>query len=155
MGNLKLHFERDGRSEQSLLDSSVDIWLDGYGAALPGKRVSIYYKGALVALAIDLMLRQKFSHSKSMRDVMWLMQVRYGRLQAGYTRQDFYALVEEVYEDSLADFWYKWVESAQPLEGEIAVLLRFVGLHFHQDPEGQFHLDPLPATEEIQHAFLR
>lgn len=155
LGNLKLHFERDGRSEQSLLDSSVDIWLDGYGAALPGKRVSIYYKGALVALAIDLMLRQKFSHSKSMRDVMRLMQERYGRLQAGYTRQDFYALVEEVYEDSLADFWYKWVESAQPLEGEIAVLLRFVGLHFHQDPEGQFHLDPLPATEEIQHAFLR
>ena len=154
LGNLKLHFERDGQSEQSLLDSSVDIWLDGYGAALPGKRVSIYYKGALVALAIDLMLRQKFAHTKSMRDVMRLMQEKYGRLQAGYTRKDFYALVEEVYEGSLVDFWQKWVESAQPLEDDIADLLRFVGLHFYQDPEGQFHLDTISDTEQMQHAFL-
>ena len=155
LGNLKLHFERDGRSEQSLVESSVDIWLDGYGAALPGKRVSIYYKGALVALAIDLLLRQKFSHEKSMRDVMQLMQARYGYLKKGYTRQDFYSLVEEVYEDSLADFWQKWVESAQPLEDDIAELLRFVGLDFYQDQEGQFHLEPLPSTEEMQDAFLR
>jgi predicted metalloprotease with PDZ domain len=155
LGNLKLHFERDGRSQQSLVESSIDIWLDGYGSALPGKRVSIYYKGALVALAIDLMLRQKFSHAKSMRDVMQLMQARYGYLKKGYTLHDFYALVQEVYEGSLADFWHKRVESAHPLEDDIAELLRFVGLHFYQDQEGQFHLDPLPAAEEMRHIFLR
>ena len=86
---------------------------------------------------------------------MRLMQEKYGRLQAGYTRQDFYALVEEVYEDSLADFWQKWVESAQPLEDDIAELLRFVGLHFYQDQEGQIHLDSLSGSEARQHAFLR
>jgi predicted metalloprotease with PDZ domain len=100
------------------------------------------------------MLRQKFAHTKSMRDVMRLMQEKYGRLQAGYTRKDFYALVEEVYEGSLANFWQKWVESAQPLEDDIADLLRFVGLHFYKDPEGQFHLDTISDTEEMQHAFL-
>ncbi len=155
LGNLKLHFERDGRSEQSLLESSVDIWLDGYGSALPGKRVSIYYKGALVALAIDLMLRKKFSHAKSMRDVMRLMQARFGNLKQGYTRQDFYVLVEEIYEESMADFWQKWVESAQALEADIAELLGHVGLHFYQGEEGQFHLDLIPDSEELAHAFLR
>ncbi len=129
-GNLKLHFERDGQSKQSLLESSVDLWLDGYGAALPGKRVSIYFKGALVALGLDLLIRKKFNHAKSLRDVMLLMQARYGRLKKGYTRQGFYALVEEVYEESLAEFWRVWVESADPLEMEIAGLLEWVGLRY-------------------------
>jgi predicted metalloprotease with PDZ domain len=129
-GNLKLHFERDGASKQSLIESSVDLWLDGYGSALPGKRVSIYFKGALVALGLDLLIRRKFNHRKSLRDVMLLMQARYGRLKRGYGRQDFYALVEEVYEEPLTDFWSKWVESSEPLEGEIKELLNFVGLSF-------------------------
>jgi predicted metalloprotease with PDZ domain len=104
--------------------------LDGYGSALPGKRVSIYFKGALVALGLDLLIRRKFNHSKSMRDVMLLMQARYGRLKRGYGRQDFYALVEEVFEEPLTDFWSMWVESSEPLEGEIIELLNFVGLSF-------------------------
>ena len=129
-GNLKLHFERDAASKQTLIESSVDLWLDGYGQALPGKRVSIYFKGALVALGLDLLIRRKFKHSQSLREVMLLMQARYGRLKRGYSRQDFYALVEEVYEEPLTDFWSKWVESSEPLEGEIKELLHFVGLSF-------------------------
>ena len=63
---------------------------------------------------------------------MLLMQARYGRLKDGYGRQDFYALVEEVYEEPLTDFWSKWVESSEPLEGEIKELLHFVGLSFSE-----------------------
>ncbi|MDU0808616.1 M61 family metallopeptidase [Aquirufa regiilacus] len=132
-GNLKLHFERDGASKQTLIESSIDLWLDGYGAALPGKRVSIYFKGALVALGLDLLIRRKFQHAKSLRDVMLLMQKRYGRLKQGYSRQDFYSLVEEVYEGSLADFWSIWVESAEPLQSAIAELLEGVGLRFESE----------------------
>lgn len=129
-GNLKLHFERDGMSKQSLVESSIDLWLDGYGASLPGKRVSIYFKGALVALGLDLLIRRKFNHAKSLREVMLLMQERYGRLKKGYTRQEFYALVEEVYGESLSGFWTVWVESAAPLEEELRELLMFVGLDY-------------------------
>jgi predicted metalloprotease with PDZ domain len=129
-GNLKLHFERDGMSMQSLVESSIDLWLDGYGASLPGKRVSIYFKGAIVALGLDLLIRRKFNHAKSLREVMLLMQERYGRLKKGYTRQEFYALVEEVYDESLSGFWTVWVESAAPLEEELRELLMFVGLDY-------------------------
>ncbi len=129
-GNLKLHFERDGMSKQSLVESSIDLWLDGYGASLPGKRVSIYFKGALVALGLDLLIRRKFNHAKSLREVMLLMQERYGRLKKGYTRQEFYALVEEVYGESLSGFWTVWVESAAPLEEELRELLMFFGLDY-------------------------
>ncbi len=131
LGNLKLHFERDGASSQSLVESSIDLWLDGYGQALPGKRVSIYFKGALVALALDLMIRQKFNHTRSIRDVLLAMKSTF---QKGYTRSDFYALVEKVYEAPLGDFWRIWVEGNEPLGKRIGDLLAFVGLEFEESP---------------------
>jgi predicted metalloprotease with PDZ domain len=149
LGNLKLHFDRDGASKQSLVESSIDLWLDGYGSALPGKRVSIYFKGALVALGLDLLIRKRFNHTKSLREVMLLMNARYGHLKKGYSRQEFYALVEEVYEDSLANFWHKWVESAEPLEADIRELLAFAGLDYTMD--GSLH----PINEEKLEGFSR
>lgn len=131
LGNLKLHFERDGASKQSLVESSIDLWLDGYGQALPGKRVSIYFKGALVALGLDLMIRQKFNHTRSIRDVLLAMRSTF---QKGYTRTDFYALVEKVYEAPLRDFWTIWVEGNEPLGKRIGDLLMFVGLEFEESP---------------------
>lgn len=131
LGNLKLHFERDGMSKQSLVESSIDLWLDGYGQALPGKRVSIYFKGALVALALDLMIRQKFNHQRSLRDVLLAMKAEF---KNGYTRKDFYALVEKIYEASLSDFWRIWVEGNEPLGKRIGELLVFVGLSFSESP---------------------
>lgn len=131
LGNLKLHFERDGASSQSLVESSIDLWLDGYGQALPGKRVSIYFKGALVALALDLMIRQKFNHTRSIRDVLLAMKSTF---QKGYTRSDFYALAEKVYEAPLGDFWRIWVEGNEPLGKRIGDLLAFVGLEFEESP---------------------
>jgi predicted metalloprotease with PDZ domain len=131
LGNLKLHFERDGAAQQSLVESSIDLWLDGYGQALPGKRVSIYFKGALVALALDLMIRQKFNHQRSLRDVLLAMKAEF---KNGYTRTDFYALVEKVYEASLSDFWRIWVEGNEPLGKRIGELLVFVGLSFSESP---------------------
>jgi predicted metalloprotease with PDZ domain len=141
LGNLKLHFERDGAAQQSLVESSIDLWLDGYGQALPGKRVSIYFKGALVALALDLMIRQKFNHQRSLRDVLLAMKAEF---KTGYTRSDFYALVEKVYEASLSDFWQIWVEGNKPLDKRIGDLLAFVGLSFSESP----------MQLEIQHSAL-
>ncbi|CAM4178261.1 M61 family peptidase [Cytophagaceae bacterium 50C-KIRBA] len=136
LGNLKLHFERDGASKQSLIESSIDLWLDGYGKATPGKRVSIYYKGAIVALALDLLIRKKFVHRKSIRDVMVLMNERYGMKQQGYELADVYRVVEEVYEEILPDFWKVWVEGNEPLEGPLNELFDFVGLKLESSDRG-------------------
>ncbi len=129
-GNLKLYFEREAESAQSLLESSIDLWLDGYGQALPGKRVSIYYKGALVALALDLLIRKKFDHQRSIREVMVKMNQQFGQLKKGYQLQDFYSICEEVYEGDLRLWFKKWMESNEDCGKEIKELLAFVGLEF-------------------------
>lgn len=145
LGNLKLHFDRDEGAIQSLAESSMDLWLDGYGASIPGKRVSIYFKGAIVALAIDLMLRLKFKETKSLREVMNLMNARYGNLKGGYLMMDFYKIVEEVYQEPLVDFWKLWVEGNESIYDPLGYLLRSNGMEFYRNKEGVLHLEKVKS----------
>ena len=134
LGNLKLHFDRDRYSVQSLTQSSMDLWLDGYGSSTPGKRVSIYFKGAIVALGLDLLIQQKFRGTKSIREVMQQMNAHYGHLKKGYETIDFFRIAEEVYEAPLTEFWNVWVLGSEDLFGPLATILRNSGIDLSEDP---------------------
>ena len=129
-GNLKLHLERDGANVQSLVESSKDLWLDGYGTSLPGKRVSIYYKGAMMALGLDLLIRKKFAHRKSIRQVMLRLNEEFGNLKKGYTLADFYRICSEVYEEDMSAWFGRWMESNEDVTEELQGLLKFIGVDF-------------------------
>jgi len=107
--NKKLYLEKEVGNAQSLVQSSIDLWLDGYGTSLPGKRVSIYYKGAYVAMLLDQKIREKFEDKKSIQQIMQQMNKEFGGLQKGYTLQDFYRIAEAVYEGDLGEFFEEWV----------------------------------------------
>ena len=131
LGNLKLHFDRDAQAQQSLEESSMDLWLDGYGASLPNKRVSIYYKGAVVSLALDLKLQAR--NGKSLRDVMLAMNAEFGQLKKGYTKDDFIRICEEIYGDSLQDFFRDYVERSTDITTDLQETLAKLGMKFEHD----------------------
>src|SRR5690606_15284969 len=70
-----------GRKLQSVAESSFDAWTKFYrqdenaGNAI----VSYYAKGGLVALALDLAIRERSAGRRSLDDVMRLMWRRFGR----------------------------------------------------------------------------
>jgi predicted metalloprotease with PDZ domain len=128
-----LHFDRDANAQQSLEESSIDLWLDGYGTSLPNKRASIYYKGAVVALALDLKLQAK--NGKSLRDVMLAMNAVFGALKKGYTKADFIRICEEIYGDSLRDFFQVYVEKSIDITTDLQAIIAKSGLKFEQDPK--------------------
>ena len=64
------HFHNDGRHHYSVAESSWDTWLDGYVAGVPGRKVSIYVEGALIAMICDAKIRKQTNHEKSLHDVM-------------------------------------------------------------------------------------
>lgn len=70
-----------GRQKQSLSDSSFDAWTKYYkqNENAPNAIVSYYTKGALVALGLDLTIRQSTNHQKSLDDVMRQLWKRYGK----------------------------------------------------------------------------
>ncbi|MDN3689034.1 M61 family metallopeptidase [Cyclobacterium jeungdonense] len=79
-------FENQGWENQSIIDSSFDLWLDGYKAGVPDKKVSIYTHGALLSLTVDLML---LKHGRRMHEVMKIMWAKFGKTDRGYTVEDF------------------------------------------------------------------
>ena len=67
------HFHSDGRNHYSVSESSWDTWLDGYVQGIPGRKVSIYVEGALIAMICDAKIRKATGHEKSLHDVMKAM----------------------------------------------------------------------------------
>ncbi|MGS0742486.1 M61 family metallopeptidase [Glaciimonas sp. GG7] len=74
-----------GRRKQSIAESSFDAWVKYYrqDENAPNAIISYYTKGSLVALALDLMIRNETKNKKSLDDVMRALWQKYGR--------DFYA----------------------------------------------------------------
>lgn len=126
------HYLNEGRKNYSVAASSYDLWLDGYERGIPGRKVSIYNEGALAALILDLKIRLKFDHEKSLDDVMRLMWQRHGQDRSGYTHSDYRQAAEAVYGDSLEDYFQEIIGGTTPYEGELAPLLSSCGLSFER-----------------------
>ncbi|MCX7728976.1 MAG: hypothetical protein N2203_05855 [Bacteroidia bacterium] len=66
---LSRHFLNGGKYSQSILNSSIDNWVDGYAQYAPHKKVSIYDEGCIIAMMMDMYLIWKTNKRKSLRDV--------------------------------------------------------------------------------------
>ncbi|NIJ55536.1 M61 family metallopeptidase [Dyadobacter arcticus] len=147
---MKRHFENNGQSRQSLADSSFDLWLDGYEKGIPNRKVSVYHKGALVAMILDLYLRKKTNHAQSLDDVMKLLWVRFGRPFVGYTLEDYIGIVEEVAGETLEWYWHDCIFTSEPLESRLNEALAFVGLQMSTFSNGNIQLDVLDDFKAMQ-----
>ncbi|GIV27670.1 MAG: hypothetical protein KatS3mg027_1484 [Bacteroidia bacterium] len=67
---LNRHYINYGKFSQSLLNSSIDTWVDGYSNHAPHKKVSIYDEGCILAMMMDMYLLYKTNKRKSLRDVL-------------------------------------------------------------------------------------
>ena len=138
---MKRHFENSAASTQSLTDSSFDLWLDGYEKGIPNRKVSVYHKGALAALILDLYLRKKSDHKHSLDDVMRLLWLRFGKPFIGYSLEDYVAIAEEVAGESLEWYWNDCIFTSTPLENRLNEALAFVGLQMVISNNGTIQLN--------------
>lgn len=106
---LRRHFEFTDAGTLSVADSSMDLWLDGYVPGVPFRKSSIYIKGALVTMLLDLMIRKASKNEQSFDDVMRIMWEEYGKKGKGYTPADYREACERVYGADLAAFWKAYV----------------------------------------------
>lgn len=100
----KRHFDNADKASQSLVESSWDLWLDGYTPSIPDRKVSVYHKGAIAAQILDLHIRKVSIHTRSLDDVMKLMWQQFGKPFKGYSMEDYQAICEEVANEKLD--WY-------------------------------------------------
>ncbi len=86
---LNRHYLNGGKYSQSLLNSSIDTWVDGYANIAPHKKVSIYDEGCILAMIMDMYLIQKTNKRKSLRDVCLKLYDNQINNNAPYTLETF------------------------------------------------------------------
>ena len=93
---LDRHFGNDGRHHISLTESSFKLWLDGYKNIVPNNKVSIYIKGTLASLILDLKIRRLTDNQKSLDLVMKAMFEQYGSGLIGYNHESYQKIINDI-----------------------------------------------------------
>lgn len=132
--SLQRHVSNGGRFNHSLIDSGFDLWLDGYSAGIPNRKVSIYVKGSLVALLLDLQIRKLTNNERSLDDVMRHLMREFANKNIGYYYQDYQQVVAQVAGQPLDDYFRLYIEGLEPLENHLPELLDWMGLSLRQQP---------------------
>ena len=106
-----------GRAKQSLAESSFDAWIKYYrqDENSPNATVSYYGKGSLVALCLDLLIRDKTRGKKSLDEVMRALWLHHGRAGVGVDEDGIERLAEEVTGLKLGRYFDEWLRSTKEL----------------------------------------
>lgn len=131
---LQRYFADYGRHTLSVADSSFDLWLDGYKPGIPDRKVSIYIKGALTALLLDLQLRQQTANAASLDTVMQKLWENFGKRNIGYTAQDYEQLIVDTAGEPLTSYFKNFINGTAPIEEALDKALRFVGCTLKETP---------------------
>ena len=106
-----------GRLVQPLKESSFDAWVKLYRSdAFSGNsQISYYIKGEMVALLIDLLIRDRHDNQRSLDDVMRSMWRTFGSQDLGYTHDELEAAIATVADVEMGDLFAAWLDRVDPL----------------------------------------
>lgn len=123
-----------GRHRQSIAESSFDAWTRFYkqDENAPNAIVSYYSKGALVVLALDLLLRRRSEGRTTLDDLVRMLWERYGRTGAGVPEDGVEAAAAELAGGGLEDFFARCVHGTE--DPPLADLLADVGVRWALRP---------------------
>jgi predicted metalloprotease with PDZ domain len=128
-----------GRFKQTVTESSFDAWTKLYKADenAPNAIVSYYTKGAYVALALDLTLRNITQNKISLDEVMRRLWQRFGLTGQGVEEAQVMQVCEELSGMKLGDFFDRALYSTQDLP--IAELLAQASVKMTVRPAESFN----------------
>ena len=123
-----------GRLKQSVAESSFDAWTKFYrqDENAPNAIVSYYSKGSLVALCLDLLVRQHSKGRRSLDHVMRALWKRYGRNLVGVPEGGIQHIAEQVSGANLDRFFHSAVYGTADLP--LSRLLNQVGVELQLRP---------------------
>lgn len=106
-----------GRWVQPLAESSFDAWIKLYrsDAYSNNNQMSYYLKGAMVALMLDLLIRDRHGNGRSLDDVMAKMWQQFGREEIGFTPAEVEQTIAEVADCDLTDFFQRYLQTTEEL----------------------------------------
>ncbi|MEN9699507.1 MAG: hypothetical protein RLZZ301_705 [Bacteroidota bacterium] len=135
---LQKHIDNPARFQYSVAESSYDTWLDGYVPGAPGRKVSIYTEGCLLAFATDIKIRKATQNKASLAQVMRILYYEVACQQKGYTLADYQALLENIAGISFADFFTDYVFGTASYEALLVEAFEDLGLRWKQEASSSY-----------------
>lgn len=110
--------ERPGRFETSLESASFDAWIKYYrqDENAVNNQISYYDKGEIVAMMLDIAIRNASGGAKTLDDVMRHMYAEFYKKGKNFTPEDFQKASELVAGKSLDDLYAKYVRGTDEIE---------------------------------------
>lgn len=140
---LQKHFDNHGRFNYSVGDSSFDTWLDGYVPGTPGRKVSIYTEGCLLAFVTDVMILRATNNKYSLDAVMKRLYFNYALEGKGVSEQDYINELENIAGISFKEFFEEFVHGTNPYEAILTDAFEYLGLELKHVPAKQYSLSKL------------
>ncbi len=142
-----------GRFKQSVAESSFDAWTRYYkqDENSPNALVSYYTKGSLVALGLDIIIRNESAGTRSLDDVMRLLWRRYGRdfyrgSATGVPEDAIPAVVQEATGVDVSDFIARHAYDCEDVPLEALLALEGIAMTWKPGP-GATSLDARLRTQ--------
>lgn len=110
-------YRMPGRFQQSVADSSWHSWTKFYqqDENAPNAIISYYTKGSLIALALDLKIRQQTLGAKSLDDVLLHLWQHYGQTGQGLQEFEIERLCSEISGIDLSEFFQRYLYGTEDL----------------------------------------
>ncbi len=143
-------FRGQGELKQSVIASSFYTWTKFYqqGADAINNIVSYYTKGSLIALWLDLTIRQKSQGKYSLDTLMRELWIHFGRLQRGTELQDYINIINILCEEDISNELLALLNKAQRVD--LTSLLADVGIAYNKVKYKK--LNSLETTEQTDYA---
>jgi predicted metalloprotease with PDZ domain len=104
-----------GRLEQTLEQSSLEVWSNSLSGINPSvATVSYYEKGAVVGFLLDARIRRATSGARSLDDLMRAAYRRYGGAH-GFSPEEFRSLASEIAGTNLDEWFHRAEASTEEL----------------------------------------
>jgi predicted metalloprotease with PDZ domain len=128
------HFDNPGRFNYSVAESSFDTWLDGYVPGVPGRKVSIYTEGCLLAFCVDVQIRKATNNKMGLDEVMKRLYYDFAVKGIGITENDYQTILENTSGISFQAFFDEYINGTNPYESILIDCLDYLGLSLIQEP---------------------
>ena len=124
---LQKHFHMFGKDYMNLAQSSFDTWLDGYKPGIPDRKISMYFKGMIVAFMTDIALRRDTKNASSLDTVMSKLYNEFAKKNKGYSEEDYLKIVSEFSGRSYKQFFDQYIWGLEPLEEYLNECVSYIG----------------------------
>lgn len=131
---LQRHFDNFGRFNYSVAQSSWDTWLDGYELGAPGRKVSIYTEGCLLAFIADVLILRATKNKKNLDNVMRSLYFNFGKEGKGITEKDYQEALENVSGTSFQWYFDDYVHGTKAYNALLVDCFEYIGLDLKHEP---------------------